>query len=408
MKTWPRKTALTLTTAFIFSGCTTPQNSANTTAEIKQNTNTSTTEAFYGSYMFIRDCPEVTVTETNNIDSMSIEPITGMIAANAVKAGIDILGRAITKAATDDVNETRVQSNITSPDSLKNKCIDIIRSKFRFANTTESSQVLYEIGALENTGIKPAGVIISGHPDLRITLLPVVKNSTITFIPLRLEYSGKTPKAPNKPKARELAIAIGFATTDKDALKDTFAARTIDFGLITPKKQSTTDADSNSNAVISFMSGTNVFSANQTQYLKLTETGPISIAATIIETKKAGQMAKFWKDVFEASKEEIKTAAETAVKELEIFKTKEDLDRAKWDKQEAENTAKFAFYDSLTDIAVKKVALDKLCASSPTEADIYKAQTELYKAQSAAMIRREKAGIAEPRVEATIPNGVCS
>ena len=119
-----------------------------------------------------------------------------------------------------------------------------------------------------------------------------------------------------------------------------FSARIIDFGLIKSNKK-------DSNTKLNFMNAGTIFKANQTQLLKIDTTGSFSLAATIIETKKAGKMAKFWDTVFSASQEEIKTAAETAVKELEIFKTREQLERAKWKKQAAENTAKSQYYSAL-------------------------------------------------------------
>nr|WP_298141837.1 hypothetical protein [uncultured Pseudomonas sp.] len=203
-----RSALVIISTSIAISGCATQQDAITPENE---------TSALYGTYMFVEKCPHLEV----KAGISGFEPTLGMIAAEVVKAGIDILGRAIKKAATDEIDRTTVLSNVASSENLQGNCINIVRANFDFASEKDQ-EFMSETGALSGTGLTPAKVKIIGSPDLYITLLPIMQNKTITFVPLNLEYSGKTPSDPKKSKDRELSLAIGFSTIDKDASKDTF------------------------------------------------------------------------------------------------------------------------------------------------------------------------------------------
>lgn len=355
----------------------------------------------YGSYMFTSPC----TTQLSYIQEANFaETAAAIFATQAIKVGIDALGAAISKAAEDDIERTHLISNqngikaFANPDTAM--CLHIVRSNLEYSSDDSG---FADPGALSDAAFSPALLKIKGKPEVHIEVLPVVSGKTVAFIPLQVQYYGVTPKENKKQKARELALFIGYATPDKNVQSGDYPGRLINFGLLEAPKDDV--------AKLSFVKNGRIISANQTQFLDIdidNEESKFSFAATIIETQRAGKMIKFLDAVFKASKEEIKTAAATAVAEHEIFKSKAALEQAKLDKISAENALRNDYYTAVQLVITKKAELETLCQKpSPTKAEIFKLKSELLNLVNDANVKKRKAKVADSDLKADTPNESC-
>jgi hypothetical protein len=392
MNTSLAKASTVLAVAALFSGC-----GSNT----RQPSNIGNGIVF-GTYMFSGPC-NAGIDYAKPVDFVT--EAAAIIAGEAVKVGITYLGKAIEKAATDTVEKTTVisnQSSLTEFTSGRLKCVQIVRAHFRYVTNTTEKPELTEFGAAAGGFYTPAKLAIIDNPEFYAEILPVFKKGAVAFVPLSVKYFGYTPSEYDKQSPRDVSLYIGYVETDKNAQTGDFPGRVMDFGVL--------DAKDSNGVTLDFVREGRVLSVNQTQFLNLSMDSndePFSFAATLIETKKAGKIAKFWNDVFSASEDQLKTAAVAATAELEIFKTKQAIEATKLEEEASRNTAKNEYYTAMQLVLAKREELKSLCQGTPEASAIYNTQAQLSNLVNDANLKRKKAGIHESVLAVEPVNGQC-
>ena len=365
-------------------------------------------ETFYGTFLFVNPCHTKLAYpfDTKGFGNK----IATALATGVVKTGIDWIGAALQRAAKDDIERTTVSSNLTSISQISNSdiniCLQIVRGQFKYAESNDD--VYANVFSVDSkTKVVAPLQVVEGTEELFVEILPIIHNKVISFTPLEVRYSGYTPSDRKNKKPRDLAIFVGYSLTDKDVTAGEYSGRLINFGTVAQ--------NDNNQATIKYVTDDGKMTlVNQTQWLSLPETvtdQPITFAVNVIETRKASQFAKFWAAVFQSSKEDIKSKANAAVTELEIFKTLKELEKEKIKTEKERLANEQTYFDSIADVFSKEEALTKLCSTEPlpTESKIYTAQKDIYFSKKNANISAASAGISRPYADSVIklPNGKC-
>ncbi len=371
-------------------------------------TKSDTSNSFYGTYLFVNPC-QTTLASAAETRDFGTE-LAAALASGVVKTGIDWIGAALQRAAKDDIEKTTVSSNLTTISQLSNSrsdvCLQVVRGEFKYTESNDNSYANnFSVPPMTREVAKLR--VVEGTEELFIEILPVIHNNVLAFTPLEVRYSGYTPSDRRSKKPRDLALFVGYSLADKDVTAGEYAGRLINFGTLTPngKKQAT----------FKYVTDDGRLSlVHQTQWLSLPESAndqPITFAANVIETRKANQFSKFMAAVFESSKEDIKSKADAAVAELEIFKTSKELEKEKIKTEKERLTNIETYLDGIVDATTKAEALRKLCSAeaAPSESEIYAAQTAVYLAMKHVNISAASAGKKRPFADSEIksPNGRC-
>ncbi len=364
--------------------------------------------SFYGTYMFVNPC-HTTVAHGPDTKAFGAE-LAAALASGVVKTGIDWIGAALQRAAQDDIEKTTVSSNLTSVSQISNSdiniCLQIVRGKYKYAESNENIYTNTFSVDPKKRLIAPLQVI-EGTEELFIEILPIIHDEVVSFTPLEIRYSGYTPSDRRSKKPRDLALFIGYCLPDKDVSAGEYAGRLINFGTLTP--------DGNRPAIIKYVTDDGRLSlVNQAQWLSLADAKsdkPITFAANVIETRKAHQFAKFLASAFESSEENIKSKADAAVAELEIFKSSKELEKEKIETEKEKLANDKLYFDGVATVLIKEEALIKLCGTQPNakEPQIYKAQADLYFAKKNVNVAAASAGRNRPYKDSQIklPDGKC-
>lgn len=389
--------------AILVSSITGCVHTGNTTA-----TKPNTPKSFYGTYLFVNPCHTTLASPT---DTKIATELASALASGVVKSGIDWIGAALQRAAKDDVEKTIVSSNLTSISQMSNSdvriCLQVVRGEFKFA---ESKDNVYanNFSVDPKTGVVAPLQVVEGTEELFVEILPVIHNKVISFTPLEVRYSGYTPSDRQSKKPRDLALFVGYSLTDKNVTAGEYTGRLINFGTLKP--------DGKNQAIIKYVTDDGKLSLiNQTQWLSLPDSAnnqPITFAANVIETRKASQFSKFLATVFESSKDDIKSKADAAIAELDIFQTSTKLEEEKIDSEKASLNNEKTYLDGIADVLTKEEAYTKLCSTlpAPAKSQIYAAQKDVYFAKMNANISAVSAGKSRPYVDSEIksPDGKCS
>jgi hypothetical protein len=372
-------------------------------------TKPNTPKSFYGTYLFINPCHTKLAPATDTKDFGT--ELTAALASGAVKTGIDWIGAALQRAAKDDVEKTIVSSNITSISQVSssdiNTCLHVVRGEFKYAENNDN--VYANVFSVDpKTRVVAPLQVVEGTEELFIEILPIIHNKVISFTPLEVRYSGYTPSDRQRKKPRDLALFVGYSLTDKDVAAGEYAGRLINFGTLR--------ADGKNQAIIKYVTDDGRLSlVNQTQWLSLPDFAndqPITFAVNVMETRKASQFSKFLAAAFESSKDDIKSKADAAVAELEIFKTSKELEKEKIETEKEKLKNEQTYLDGVADVLTKEEALTKLCSTAPTpaESQIYAAKKDIYFAKMNANISAALAGKSRPYADSEIksPDGKCS
>jgi len=361
-----------------------------------------TTNSDYGSYMFVGDCiNDVKINTSDESKGVGVE-IAALVASNLIGAGIDALGNAITKAASDDVQKTLVSSNLTNIDQLfpyvsqKNQlepylvCIQIVRGLVK-PSDQRTEETLSKKGAVPYTfsSLKISeNVDDNNYPEktfssaafefsdveLFIEILPIFDSSFVSFVPLELQYNGASSGERNKRKPRDLAISIGFVSPDKELTDTSLKGRSINFGTIRIKNGATAD--------ISYMSeGNRLSTLRQSQWMPLSKSmieAPITIASYIYESRKAGAFVKLLATAFTESKDEIKAKIQTELDTAIAKRTKSDEEEAKEDV-----VVEIAKLKSSNAILAKEESLREICgkADTPNASEVTLLEIDIYESK---------------------------
>ena len=394
-----KKVSLVLILAFFLINCS----SSNIINQKKQEA----PESFYGTYLFVSPCQTklASVIETK---SFPLE-MAAALASGVVKTGIDWIGSALQKAAQDDIEKTTVCSNLTSISQIggstdENICLQVVRGKFKYAENNKNIFTNQFSVDPKRRVVAPLQVV-EGTEELFVEILPIIHDKVVSFTPLEVRYSGYTPSDRHSKKPRDLALFVGYSLADKDISAGEYAGRLINFGTLTPNGEK--------QAIIKYVTDDGKLSlVNQTQWLSLPESTkdqPITFAANVLETRKASQFTKFLAAAFESSKEDIKSKAEAAVAELEIFKTSKELEKEKLETEKEKLTNEQVYLDAVATVLSKEEALTKLCKTQPApeKSQIYTAQKELYSAKKTANLAAVSAGENRPYKDIKSPDGMC-
>lgn len=369
----------------------------------------SSPEQFYGTYLFVQSC-QTKLEKPSGVLGSGGE-FAASLASGVVKTGIDWIGAALQRAAQDDVEKTTVSANLISvsqvADSTDDICLQIVRGQFKFADSSQNKNTYTNNFAVDLNRRELALLeVVKGSEELFVEILPLVHENVVSFVPLEVRYSGYTPSDRSGRKPRDLALFIGFSLADKDISAGEFSGRLINLGTLTP--------DGKKPATIKYVNNGKLSLVNQTQWLSLPDIAndqPMTFAATVIETRKASQFAKFLAAAFESSKDDIKSKAEAAVTELEIFKTSKDLKKEQIETEKERLANEQNYFNEIVTARTKEDALSVLCKSTPAppENRIYAAQKDLYFAKKNANIAAAFAGISRPYNDSDIksPTGTC-
>lgn len=382
-------------------GC---EHTGNTTA-----TKPDMPKSFYGTYLFINPCHTTLALAVDN-KKIGTE-LAAALAPSIVNTGIDWIGSALQKAAEDNVKKTTVSSNITSISQVSNFdiniCLQVVRGEFKYAESNDNVYANVFSLDLKTREVAPLQVV-EGTEELFIEILPVIHNKVISFTPLEVRYSGYISGDRKSKKPRDLALFVGYSLTDKDVTAGEYAGRLINFGTLKP--------DGKNQAILKYVTDDGRLSlVNQTQWLSLPDSAkdqPITFAANIIETRKASQFTKFLSDAFESGKSDIESVADTAVAELNIFKTSKELEKEKILTEKERLANEKLYLDGIADVLTKEEALTKLCSTAPAPAEslIYAAKKDVYFAKMNANISAASTGKSRPYTDYEIksPDGKCS
>jgi hypothetical protein len=374
------------------------------TTTIKPNT----PKSFYGTYLFVNPCHTELASAVDTKGTGT--ELAAALASGVVKTGIDWIGAALQRAAQDDIEKTTVSSNLTSisqmSDSDTNICLQVVRAEFKYAESNDNVYANF-FSVNPKTRVVAPLQVIEGTEELFVEILPILHKKAISFTPLEVRYAGFTPGDRRSKKPRDLALFVGYSLIDKDVTAGEYAGRLINFGTLTPSGEK--------QATIKYVSDDGKLSlVNQTQWLSLpepTNDQPITFAANVIETRKASQFTKFLAAAFESSKEDIKSKADAAVAELEIFKTSKELEKEKIQTEKERLANEQTYLDAIAGVLSKEEALTKLCGTepSPTESQIYTAQKDIYFAKKNANISAASTVKSRPYPDSEIksPNGKC-
>ena len=385
--------------SFFMAGCT-------GYGGVKPN-NPSMTGEFYGTYLFVNEC-HTKLEEKAGTLGVGAE-LAAALASGVVKTGIDWIGAALQKAAEDDIDKTTVGSNLLSvsqmSDESKNVCVQIVRGEFQYAKDDKLNYSNSYAVNSESRTVAPLQ-IVEGTEELYIEMLPIIHENYISFAPLEVRYTGYTPSDKKSKKPRDLAVFVGYAQPATDISSGDFTGRLIDFGTLSPI--------GSEQAKIKYVTEDKKISlVNSTQWVSLpdaNEASPITFAANVIETRKASQFAKFLAAAFESSREDIKTKADSALAELDIFKKSKELEKEKIEVETERLEAEKTYFDSLASVLTAEEELSTLCGGSgATESQIFAAQQKLYFAKKTANISAMSAG--RPRhyedSDITLPSRQC-
>ncbi len=385
--------AITLFVAPLFVSC------ASSGTQVESTIDRDAPPRFSGTHMFVSPC------HTKLSARVGVESVVGDIAAalasGVIKTGLNLIGSSLNEAAQDDIDSTLVSSNLNSfqqlapPNSNYPICLFVVRGEFQETEKT-SGEILGNPFAANHTHYTPGFVeIVPGTKELFAEFLPVVHESAVSFVPLQLQYSGYTPSDKRRGKPRDLSFFIGYAPPNQDVAQGNYSGRLVNFGTLYPGKSELASVRYTDSAG-------RIYSVANTQWIPLPEAGfdvPITLAAKVIETREAGQMAKFLAEAFTASKTEIETAVLAAAAELDIFESKEELRQAQLDQEQAMLDKAKVFYESE---AAAIAALDdyiELCDENnpaPSAEDVYNASYKLLVARRKANIDAKAAGIEIP------------
>lgn len=388
-----KKFAMAAILALIVVGCAS-NGGTNTTIPDMPN-------SFYGTYLFINPC-HTDLARAPKTKGFGIE-IAAALASGVVKTGIDWIGASLQRAAQDDVEKTTVSSNLTSISQISKSdidiCLQVVRGEFKYAE--DNTNVYANKFSVDPKSRKVAPLqVVEGTEELFVEILPIIHGTVVSFTPLEVRYSGYTSSDRRTKKIRDLALFVGYSLTDKDVSAGEYTGRLINFGTITP--------DGNKQATIKYVTDDGRLSlVNQTQWLSLPETAndqPLTFAANIMETRKAGQFTKFLAAAFESSKEDIKNKADAAVAELEIFKTSKELENEKLKAEKEKLTNEQTYLDAVATVLKNEEAINELCSSQPipTESQIYNAQKDLYFSKKNANIAAASARKSRPYPDSEI------
>ena len=379
----------------------------------------NTDSHFFGTYMFINEsrCIDKTIFKEKEkrvtpkkhfemLDTLTLKMTTGLapvIAAGVVKAGIDVIGSGLQKIAEDKEIKTTTIFNISSLNSISNAekshpvCIQIVRAKFQVTSKKSDDAYPLNAGSLHTSWLK----VVDGSEELFIEILPIIHENMLTLVPVELRCDGLLNTKFYSSKTRNIALHIGFAKPDEDLMEGKFSGgRTINFGEFdfkktNPLKKEYYIKNEKSNT-------TNLFLANQTQWLGLDENAtkkPVTLGGILIETKKASQFSKFMAKAFEASKDDLKSTASTAIKQLDIFKTSEELKAEKLKIKQEKLKNKENYLDAMATVLENKEKIGELInqeGEKPSGSAIQKAKIQYLTSMIDANLKAEIAGETPP------------
>lgn len=387
----------------LLTGCSLTGNNDAIETEVQTN-------GFYGMQLIVTRCSNDLLMDSQGLSATGIA-----LAETAASATIDWLSKAIKESLKDDVTETVATRNIFSFDDIATKgaCLQVVRGKFQFSKplSTQTPYTYTSFSGVKTTDGVPAythvGATMFMAPEdeeLFIEVKPIINGNYLTFTPLEIRYAGITPTDRDKPKARDVALNIGFATPDSEILGSSMPSRLVSFGKVSPDgegKPSTTK----------FVYGGKPTYVGETQWQKVDQKilqSPVTLVAKVIETKRVNQLAKFLREVYSERSEGLESMAIEKFKQLD-FMQKSDVvakQQAEMATQVLEEQTKYLKLIQTAEQA-KESLLEKCEAENPVVSVIMAAQIELFSAQQTANIAAELAGKEQPYSNLSATDGVC-
>ena len=353
-------------------------------------TNPESGKSFYGTHLFVNRCH--TAIPVDQASQAAGGEIAAALTLGIVQTGIDWIGNVLNEAAKDDIDETIVIRNISSISEMRTAdvpiCLQVVRGEFQYDDNGTKS---YEnISTSEGVWEAAKLYMTEGREELFIEILPIVFGRVVSFTPLEVRYSGYTPSDRKSKRPRDLALYIGYASSDNDISKGVYPGRLISFGTLSPH-----DKES---AAIKYVSGDNKLSLiDQTQWLGLPPAASdqaITFAAKIFETREASKFVKFLAEAFSSRKDDLTKAATEHISKLDAFKNSKELEKEKLQAEHERIEKEKTYYDAILNVQKKEAKLKILCESgSGSDQDIFAASKEVYFAKKQVNLDAASAGL---------------
>ncbi|MGR5296934.1 hypothetical protein ACPV5U_19265 [Vibrio mediterranei] len=289
-----------------------------------------------------------------------LTPVGSQIVTALVGAGLNLFGQLAKASLENDVSTSFGTHNLHSTNELVGQCISIQRE---FNGETD----LEFMASLE---FAPSD------------------NKYMTIVPVSFRYSGTTPQD-SKPADRDVAIAIGFASS-KDSLgtADKPKGRLINFGTVKQGTEITFDSRSYHNG---------------TQWQQVDPAKPTTLVVQVIETKKPNRLVKYIAKAYSVNEDQIKQR----VLELDIWKSQAAIEQAQYE-NEANSLEQLAVHNKLLDaVDAAAVKLKEVCDSGVGESNVRSAQREYDLALRRAALSASQFGFASTLPASFSVDGKC-
>ncbi|EHK5108033.1 hypothetical protein I2702_000724 [Vibrio parahaemolyticus] len=307
-------------------------------------------------------------------DFFGYKDAAGTFLESLASSTIDWFGATIKKLNEKDISNSIETYNINNLDELGSndapKCLTLVRKR------GEDIDLVLE-----------TAIIVTKGSDQSKTY--------VSFAPLYLSYSGRTPKSENA-ETREVSVAYGLVSPEENfGTKEKPTGRMVNFGNVPPnegkkpyyfaelKKYKDKDKINLNDSQLKSV-GTQWIAVNAA-----TSKAPLSLSIHLIESNEPSQISKFLVKAYEDSEEELKAA----ILANEVFKTDAEIEQKKLEATNTEITNLQNYYNALSEIAVNWESLDKTCHKPEDINAVKAAQRNLDIALRKAKLLADKFGI---------------
>jgi hypothetical protein len=277
-----------------------------------------------------------------------------------------------------------------------------VRGRLLAQSSEEPSQPLAGLDADESARLTELGIYLAEPPDLFIEwrLRASADGTALAVAPTYLEYNRLLKDSSTKPaKERGLALQLSFHGPGKAPASASAVGASVVLGNLAvgahrryPMPYSASDGfELESPWFPTFASSPPAERMDATDPLNTIDSYPMTVTATVAETRDANQFLLFLADVFDESKEGLKTVLDSQL-------IKEKRDKAELEARNESQTRMSSYY---TKYANAKAKMIEYCSASNANTDQGRQERlarshDAYIAQSDANLSAANAGLPRP------------